>query len=167
MNDVPVGQRPQPAAVDVARDPADDHACDHLAALIALAAQAPTAWVLLRVGDLLRLVGAYGAPPDALLLRAAPLSSTLAGVIFASGTVHIVDDVHHDANLPADAPIRLLGIGAYLGCPVRDRNGDVVGICAATDPQPRRWRSEQVAAVEHAAAFLAASRRLGSAETTP
>jgi PAS domain S-box-containing protein len=106
-------------------------AADHLAALVARAAEAPIGLIYFVDGDRLRRYGGYGPAGDDTLL-----SGTLAGMV-QTGTSLIVSD----PELP----------GAYVAQPVRNETGAVLGICCAFDPEPRHWTAGQIAAVDEAA----------------
>jgi diguanylate cyclase (GGDEF)-like protein/PAS domain S-box-containing protein len=59
-----------------------------------------------------------------------------------------------DANGPQDAGLLALGGRAWVGVPVRDRPGRVLGALLAVDSAPRRWTDEDVQALEDAALAL-------------
>ena len=66
-----------------------------------------------------------------------------------AGTIHLMRDGQPQVygtwgpDLKWDQP----GFGgASLSHPVHDRAGEVIGICAALDPQPREWSAEETAA---------------------
>ncbi len=112
-------------------------AADQLAALVARAAHAAAGLIHLVQDGSLRVYGAWGpaVPSDELTVEPwfdAPL---------------VITDLSRDDRIP--------GLGAYLGHPVRDRAGDMIGFCAALDPQPREWSAEEIAAVSEAAQVAA------------
>jgi diguanylate cyclase (GGDEF)-like protein len=59
-----------------------------------------------------------------------------------------------DARGPEDAGLAALGGQAWVGVPVRDRPGRVLGALLAVDSVPRRWTDEDVQALEDAALAL-------------
>jgi diguanylate cyclase (GGDEF)-like protein/PAS domain S-box-containing protein len=59
-----------------------------------------------------------------------------------------------DAHGPEDAGLAALGGRAWVGVPVRDRPGRVLGALLAVDSVPRRWTEEDVQALEDAALAL-------------
>jgi signal transduction histidine kinase len=64
----------------------------------------------------------------------------------------IIDDISNDPRVPARSPIRRQQLrGAYLGHPVRDEAGEMLGICCVFDDEPRGWTPDEVAAVAEAA----------------
>jgi signal transduction histidine kinase/PAS domain-containing protein len=122
-----------------------------LAAVTARAAGAPTVMIHVVDGDHLRLAGGAGLPPDWDTSGRVPITSTLAGAVFAGQSPLIVADIGTDDRVPARAPARAAGFRSYAGYPIRDRDGLVVGVCAAMDTAIRRWQPEQLAGVAESA----------------
>src|SRR5205823_6055159 len=73
------------------------------------------------------------------------------GHVLTTGLPVVVDDVAHDPRVPEDAPLRLFGVRAFLGFPIRDQDGEPVGVCCALDLRPRVWTADEMRAVDHAA----------------
>jgi PAS domain S-box-containing protein len=127
-------------------------AADQLAALAARAAQAPSGLICFVEGDRLRIYGGWGP-----LIRwedaaATPVEDTIAHLIMTTGEPVVIGDFRTDPRIPAGSPIRRRGLdGAYLGHPVRDRRGTILGVCCALDQRPRHWEPGQIAAVAEAA----------------
>lgn len=127
-------------------------AADQLAALVSRAAHAPSGLIHLVMDGRLRLYGSCGLPVPWETVADTPIEHTLAGVIMRTDTALVINDLTTDPRVPAGSPIRSRGlIGAYLGQPVRDRNGAVLGICCALDSQPREWTAAAVTSVAEAA----------------
>ncbi|MEU4688418.1 ATP-binding protein [Actinoplanes sp. NPDC023714] len=121
---------------------------DQLAALVARAAHAPSACIQFVEDSRLRLYGSWGVSADWEVVAESSLDSSLGGLVVGSGATLVVDDAQHDPRIP-DGLLRRTG-GAYLGCPVHDRAGAVLGVCYAYDHSPRPWTPEQIAAVSEA-----------------
>jgi PAS domain S-box-containing protein len=124
---------------------------DHLAALIARSVRAPTGIVTVVQGPRLHLYGSHGLPVDWDDVADTGLDDSLAGVIVATEAPLIVEDITNDARVPPGSPVRSLGAGAYLGHPVRNADGAIVGVCCAFDDRPRRWSPDEITAVAAAA----------------
>jgi signal transduction histidine kinase/PAS domain-containing protein len=143
-------------------------AADHLVRLMAQAAQAPAAMVHLLEAEQLRLVGAYGLPPQWASAPSVPVSSTLGGLVIAQGLPVVIGDVTADARVPAEAPARAVGQRAYVGYPIRDVDGAVTGVCAVLDDRPRLWQAEHLTAVDQGAqactAFVVEQRSAARAD---
>ncbi len=133
-------------------DGMDGDAGDRLAALIARAAHAPGGLVHVVDGELLRIYGGYGLQIRWEDVGDVLLRDSLAGLIVADPRPLVINDLAADPRVPVNSPVRRLGLGgAYLGQPIRDASGAVLGICCALDPQPHDWSSADVAAVGDAA----------------
>ncbi|MEU4164681.1 ATP-binding protein [Actinoplanes sp. NPDC026670] len=118
---------------------------DQLAALTARAAAAPSACVQFVEGDRLRLYGSWGVAADWDEVIHTDLESSLGGIVVRTGQALVVTGDRMPAGI-----VREHG-GAYLGYPVHDRMGLVLGVCFAYDHRPRQWTAEQIAAVAEAA----------------
>jgi signal transduction histidine kinase/PAS domain-containing protein len=145
-----IGER-EPSAVHLGRSALSERAADRLAALTAQAAAVPAVVIQLVHGDRLRLIGGVGLPSGWGTLPEIPLDTTVAGQVLATGLPVVVDDVAHDRRVPEDAPLRLFGVRAFLGFPVRDQDDEPVGVCCALDLRPRVWTADEMRAVDHAA----------------
>ncbi|GLY06095.1 hypothetical protein Acsp01_64740 [Actinoplanes sp. NBRC 101535] len=132
---------PEPAVVS--NTTLSSGSADQLAALTARAAGAPAACLQLVDGNRLRAYGAWGSPAcdDA--------TAEIGGIVARTGEALAVPDARTDDRVP-DGLLRSQG-GAYLGHPVHDRDGTVLGVCCVHDPLPREWTREQSAAVAEAA----------------
>jgi PAS domain S-box-containing protein len=122
---------------------------DQLAALTARASAAPSACVQFVEGDRLRLYGSWGVAADWDEVSHTSLENSLGGIVVRTGDTLAIRDALDDDRVPAGV-LREHG-GAYLGYPVHDRMGMVLGVCCAYDHRPRDWTAEQVAAVAEAA----------------
>ncbi|GAA4928265.1 hypothetical protein GCM10025331_09700 [Actinoplanes utahensis] len=122
---------------------------DQLAALTARATGAPSACIQFAEGDRLRLYGSWGVAADWDEVTETGLDDSLGGIVMRSGQALLIRDAGDDDRVP-DGVLRRDG-GAYLGVPVHDRMGLVLGVCCAYDHRPREWTPEQVAAVAEAA----------------
>jgi two-component system phosphate regulon sensor histidine kinase PhoR len=126
-------------------------AADRLAALTARGARARSAMIHLADGEHICLIGGYELPAGFEPMQPVPMSSTLAGLVMHFRFPLTISDVDNDARVPPDAPVRAVGIRSYAGFPVRDPSGQVVGVCAVMDYQPREWDATELAAVDDGA----------------
>ncbi|GAA3349989.1 hypothetical protein GCM10020358_74220 [Amorphoplanes nipponensis] len=144
--------RPDPNPLPTPGDEFTSGAGEQLAALIARAAHAPSALVHFVDGELLRFYGGFGLPIRWEDVGETRLRDSLAGLIVADDRPLVIGDLATDPRVPAGSPIRRQGLaGAYLGQPIRDDTGAVVGICCALDTEPHAWSDADVAAVGDAA----------------
>ncbi|MFI7544119.1 ATP-binding protein [Actinoplanes sp. NPDC049599] len=125
---------------------------DHLAGLIARAAHAPSGLVHFVDGEVLRFYGGHGLQIRWEDVRDTQLRDSLAGLVVAGCQPLVINDLATDPRVPANSPIRQRGLGgAYLGQPICDESGAVLGICCALDTEPHEWSDDDVAAVGAAA----------------
>jgi PAS domain S-box-containing protein len=123
-------------------------AADQLAALVARAAHAPAGLIHFVQGGRLRLYGGWGLSGSWDAVADASVEESLAGLVLSADEPLLITDLAGDERLPPGESLRT---GAYLGYPVRDQAGAVLGICCACDEQPREWTADEVAAVAEAA----------------
>src|SRR5512138_1555626 len=101
------------ASAELHRGVLTSGAADQLAALVARAAHAPVGLIHFKQGGRLRLYGGWG------------LAGSLAEVVLRTDAPVLVPD------LTADDRVSDGRKGAYLGHPIRDQHGAVLGICCA------------------------------------
>jgi len=142
----PVGR-----AADLRRGVLTSGAADQLAALVARAAQAPIGIIGFVEDGRLRLYGGWGLPADWAEVADPPVEHTLAQIVLAAGEPLAIADTATDPRVPAWPARRPGWAGAYLGHPIRDATGAVIGVCCAADGHAREWTAEQRAAVDEAA----------------
>nr|WP_296073444.1 ATP-binding protein [uncultured Actinoplanes sp.] len=127
-------------------------AADQLAALVARAANAPVGLIHFVQGERLRLYGGWGLTIAWDAVADIPIEHSLAGIVVDTQAPLVIDDIATDDRVPAESPIRRDGMrGAYLGHPVRDQTGAVLGICCAFDHQARQWSADDITSVSEAA----------------
>ncbi|MGW5851269.1 GAF domain-containing protein [Streptomyces sp. NPDC055254] len=66
----------------------------------------------------------------------------------------VLEDVRDFARFAGNAVVDGSGVRSYLGAPVTDRRGVVLGTVCGVDVAPRRWGTEGLAAVKELAAEL-------------
>jgi signal transduction histidine kinase/PAS domain-containing protein len=139
-------------ASDLHRGVLTSGAADQLAALVARAAGAPTGLIHFIEGDRLRLYGGWGLRIPWEEVADTPLKDSLAEIVVENGGPLVIEDVAADPRVPDGSPVWMRSLcGAYLGHPVRDGAGEVLGVCSAFDHEPRAWSAAQIAAVDEAA----------------
>jgi signal transduction histidine kinase len=116
-------------------------AADQLAALVARAAHAPVGLIHSVHGGRLRLYGGWGVDGSWNDIADSPVEDSPAGIVLRTDAPVLISDLTTTHGRR----------GAYLGHPVRDQHGAVLGICCACDTEPRQWSAEEVAAVAEAA----------------
>ncbi|MEU4689405.1 ATP-binding protein [Actinoplanes sp. NPDC023714] len=151
-----------PAAMEMTAGGMTHSAADRLAALTVHGARAACGIIHLAEGGHLRLVGGYNLPEGFQPMQSVPVSATLGGLVLRTGFPVVISDVNVDERVPADAPVRAVGIRSFAGFPVRDPDGTIMGTCSVMDYQPRNWQPEELTAVDDGAqactAFVAELR---------
>ena len=161
----PTGAAPLPAdaVLDAARiaalartallDTEPEAAFDRLTALTARVAGAPVSLVALVDRDRSYFKSAHGVPevPPG---RAVPLSHSLCRHVVSRNAPLVIDDARTHPLVRDNGGVTDLGVGAYLGVPVRSGDGHVLGSLCAIDLEPRAWTAEDQASVVALAASV-------------
>ena len=85
------------------------------------------------------LPGMSGLPEPWATKRATPLSHSFCRQVVATAAPLAVTDARVDPVLRDNPAVPELGIVAYLGVPLTDEDGSVLGALCAVDTEPRRW----------------------------
>ncbi|MDT0306382.1 PAS domain-containing protein [Streptomyces sp. DSM 44917] len=106
---------------------------------------------------------AEGPDPDAVpdLAREAPLDYGFCFRVVMGRAPFLLDDIaaHPDPEVTGNPMVRELGVRAYLGTPLPDHTGLVLGTVCVADLRPRRWgRQHQESLRELAGTLLAEFR---------
>src|SRR3954447_22699411 len=133
------------ASTELHRGVLTSGAADQLAALVARAAHAPVGLIHFAQGGRMRLYGGGGLARSWGEAADVPVEESLAALVMRMEAPVLVADLSADERIPPGQK------GAYLGHPIRDQHGAVLGICCACDRRPRRWTADEVAAVAEAA----------------
>ena len=95
--------------------------------------------------------------------RGTPLSHSFCQHVVAEGGPLRVDDARTDPLVQANLAVRDLNVIGYLGVPVRDPDGHVLGSLCALEPAPRTWTDDDVRALGDLAALLTTELALRAA----
>ena len=118
-----------------------------LARLAARLTHSPTALVSLVDEDRQVFKGACGVAEPWGSEGWTPLSHSFCKHVVASGGPLVVEDAREHPLLRDNPAIRDMGVIAYLGVPLRDGQGNVLGSLCVVDCAPRRWTDEEVEVV--------------------
>jgi signal transduction histidine kinase len=99
---------------------------------------------------------AVGLPEPWASRRQTPLSHSFCQHVITSGQPLVVEDAATDERVLGNGAIEDLGVGAYLGVPVRTPDGAVVGTLCAIDDTPRPWSVDDLALLTDLAAGVTA-----------
>lgn len=129
-------------------DTVAEESFDRLARLAANLLGVPVALVSFVDADRQFFKSCIGLPEPAASARQTPLSHSFCKYVVATDEPLIVADAPSD-HLVADNPAIIdLGVVAYLGIPLRDREGTVLGSFCAIDHEPRQWSERDVRIME-------------------
>lgn len=131
---------------------ASDPEMDRYARLAARLLRAPVAFVSLADDDRQILPGMIGLPEPWAGQRALPGSHSLCRYVVASGQPAVVSDARADERLRTSPAIVDLVVAAYVGMPLTDGDGLVLGSLCAIDHKPRIWDADELADLEDLAA---------------
>jgi GAF domain-containing protein len=102
------------------------------------------------------LGGAEQLPPPYCVTGSSPLTHSFCQYVVQGGRSLIVDDARQDPELRHDGAINDMGVIAYLGWPIIDELGTVVGSLCAIDHEPRQWTSAEILMLRDLAACCSA-----------
>jgi PAS domain S-box-containing protein len=117
---------------------------DPLTRLARTVLRVPTALVTLLDAERETVESAAGLP-DTAESPDLPLEDSFCRHVVASGEPFLVSDARRHERVRGSAAIRLWGIVAYAGVPVRAPGGAVLGAFCAVDHLPRDWTPDEVA----------------------
>jgi PAS domain S-box-containing protein len=105
---------------------------------------------------------AVGLPEPWASLRQTPLSHSFCQHVVHSGRPLVVRDAREDPLLRENLAISDLGVVAYLGIPLVNSDGHVLGSFCSIDVQPRDWTDEEIETMTDLAASVATEIELRS-----
>jgi signal transduction histidine kinase/DNA-binding response OmpR family regulator len=97
---------------------------------------------------------AIGLTGPAAAARQTPLSHSFCQHVVTSGANLVVSDARNHPVVHDNLAIPDLGVAAYLGIPVRDSEGHVLGSFCVIDGQCRAWSEADIALLEDLAALV-------------
>ncbi len=89
-----------------------------------------------------------------------PLSHSFCKKIVDRPEPLVIDDALNDPRVADNLAQHDLGVGSYLGVPVRDQDGNVLGALCAIEPGRRSWTQEEIDVLTDVARSIEAELRL-------
>jgi GAF domain-containing protein len=120
-------------------------AFDRVARMAARLLEVPIALVPLIEDDRQFFKACVGLPEPWASARQTPLSHSLCQHVVVARQPLAIGDTGRDALARDNPLVRELGLAAYLGVPLIDASGYVLGSVCVADHRPREWTSDQVA----------------------
>jgi PAS domain S-box-containing protein len=124
-------------------------ALDRIVELATRLLHAPSAQISI-LDDAHTIAGIAGIPPGG-RGQVSPLDQSPCALTAASGTTLAVPDARLDPRLGALDPVASGVVGAYLGVPLVDEAGLVVGVLCVFDAERHAWSDADVATLHHLA----------------
>ena len=123
----------------------NDDAFDRLLELAIAVTGAPRGVIALVDEVHTTAMSAFGFPEGLSLF--APVAYSFCRYVVGFRQPFLVDDALHDPRTVGDPAIEAFGAVAWIGFPVEDPEGHVVGNFCLMDPEPREWTSVDIQAV--------------------
>lgn len=120
---------------------------DRLTGLASRLLKAPSCMVSLVTADTQDFKGACGLPDGAAETRSTPLSHSFCKMTVLTGKPLNVENAPDDPRVSDNPVIDEIGLRAYLGFPLINSSGLVLGAFCLIDYVPRKWTEAEVDAV--------------------
>lgn len=138
-------QTPRPAERG---PPPSQAACDRLTAMAARILRVPAAVLSVLDRDRPFLMASHGLPEGGRSWATTPLTVSLGHHAGSSREPFVLEDVRDHALLADDPAVEDLGLVSFLGVPLLDGGGTVLGILGVIDHRPRTWSDEEIRNLE-------------------
>ncbi|GAA3010811.1 sensor histidine kinase [Actinokineospora diospyrosa] len=135
--------------------PAHSGRADWIARLAAQAVGAPMGMLTLVGGEDVHFAGCFGIGEPLTSTRRAPLTESLCPVVVSVDSPLVVQDATGSPDYADFRTVRRGAVRAYLGVPLRDRDGRAVGALAVADTGERRWTDDELIALLRTAELAA------------
>jgi GAF domain-containing protein len=130
-----------------------EEAFDRVTRLSKLMLEAPVALLTLVDDRRQFFLSQQGLPEPWRTLRETPLSHSFCQYVVMNRRPLVIEDARKAPRTAHNPAIRDLGVIAYLGVPLEDPAGHVVGALCVIDHAPRRWDERHVAALRDMASM--------------
>jgi GAF domain-containing protein len=127
--------------------PVPDDAFNRVAMLVHKLIDAPMGVVCLVDEDRQVLAGQVGVPEPLASAGEMPLSHSFSRHVVVAGAMQVVPDVRADPRMRDNPMIGEIGAIAYVGAPITDPDGLIVGALCAIDHEPRVWTASEIALI--------------------
>ena len=113
----------------------------------------PTCLISLVTGEAQNFKGACGLPTSVATTRSTPLSHSLCKQTVISSEVLKVENALTDPRVSDNPVIEAIGLRAYLGFPLINSSGLILGAFCLIDYAPRKWTDWEIDSVRNFAAL--------------
>jgi two-component sensor histidine kinase len=135
-------------------DSAPEEAFDRITRLVAHLLDTPLSLVSLVDADRQFFKSAQGLPEPLATTRQMPLSHSFCQHVVIGGAPLIVNEATQHAAVRENPAVSEYGMMAYLGVPIRSKEGHVIGSLCAVDTKPRQWTKSELTALQDIAEIL-------------
>lgn len=135
-------------------DSAPEEAFDRITRLVAHLLNTPVSLVSLVDADRQFFKSAQGLPEPLASARQTPLSHSFCKHVVIGGVPLVVNEATQHAAVRSNPAVREYGLMAYLGVPIRSKEGHVIGSLCAVDVKPRQWTKSELTALQDIAEIL-------------
>jgi two-component system, cell cycle sensor histidine kinase and response regulator CckA len=129
-------------------DSPEEEEFDRLTRLLAKSISVPIALLTFVDGQRQWFKSHHGLGNPWAELRETPLSHSFCQFVVAGRQTLVINDARSDPLVRENLAIPEMGVAAYLGAPLIDSDGSVLGSLAAIDVLPRSWRADEISIVE-------------------
>jgi two-component system, cell cycle sensor histidine kinase and response regulator CckA len=136
-------------------DSPQEEAFDRLTRLAARTLHAPVSLITFVDEGRQWFKSSYGLREPWASRRETPLSHSFCQYVVAYEQPLVIEDARADPLVQENLAIPEIGVVAYLGAPLVDKDGMVIGSFALIDEKPRRWTADEVEIVKDFAAVSA------------
>ena len=133
-----------------------DASFDRYARIVRRALGVPVALVTIVEPARQVFLGAVGLPEPYQTTRATPLTHSFCQYVVKDEKPLVISDARHDDQLRHNLAIEDLNVVAYLGWPLTNADGAVIGSLCAIDSRPREWTTTDLAILEDLAGACSA-----------
>lgn len=135
-------------------DSAPEEAFDRITRLVAHLLDTPVSLVSLVDADRQFFKSAQGLPEPLASERQTPLSHSFCQHVVIGGAPLVVNEATQHVAVRNNPAVREYGLMAYLGVPIRSKDGHVIGSLCAVDVKPRQWTKSELTALQDIAEIL-------------
>jgi PAS domain S-box-containing protein len=151
------------AAIRLEQSVSGNEVLDRLSGLAARLLNAGSAQVSL-LTDVQVVAGGVGLGAVAMSHGPTARQDSLCGVTAASDRPLVIEDAHRDARVDTLPPVLAGAVGSYLGVPLADGDGFVVGAFCVYDRSARSWSESEILVLTELAAATTAELERSAAE---
>ncbi|MGJ8634532.1 MAG: GAF domain-containing sensor histidine kinase [Luteolibacter sp.] len=126
---------------------------DRLTELASKLLNIPTCLISLVTGESQDFKGACGLPSAIAATRSTPLSHSLCKHTVTTAQILKIEDARIDSRVSKNPVVDAIGLRAYLGFPLINSSGQILGAFCLIDYAPRKWTHSEIDSIRNFAAL--------------